>query len=597
MNKINNRTKLNDSNRVISIAPYEYIYIKNNNTSVIDVVKGPINYVVQEHEEHVETKIYKMITIPPMHYIKIKNPVILNEKAEPIKDKDGQIKLSHSEIQYRFQQDYKDPFFLYPGEFKINQIEKLLFIRQDESLRLKAIKKFVECCFNPVTKKEVKISREVGDEWLFYGPGIYYPKPEVDSFEVRKPIKIGPESALRLNALQNYTNREGIKRKAGEEWLVRKQGSYILEVYEKNIGLCQKEVIRDNQALHIRAIKSFVDCYGKEHKAGEEWLITPDISTWHILDVYEQLVNIVEKLVLTKDQYVVILDPVDTNTGKNLKGSKKQVRGEISFFLQPGEKLENNIENVYILNETQALLLQAKEKFTDESGQSRIPGDKWMIRGPCRFVPSTEVKIVEQRSIIPLDNKEGIYVRDTKTGNVRAVIGKSYLLEANEELWAKELSPVEEEILRKSRPDMQERKDKTRVVTFSCPYNTALQIYNFKTDKNRIVFGPEYVMLEPDEQFNIMYLSGKTPKVPGVVKTLYLNMGPTYTTDQIEVETSDHALLIIEVSYNWFFDISKNEDFDKQRKIFSVRDCIGEMCSIMASRVRGAVAEMTVILL
>jgi len=217
-----------------------------------------------------------------------------------------------------------------------------------------------------------------------------------------------------------------------------------------------------------------------------------------------------------------------------------------------------------------------------------------MIRGPCRFIPSTELKIIEQRSIIPLDNKEGIYVRDTKTGNVRAVIGKSYLLEANEELWGKELSPVEEEILRKSRPDNQDRKDKTRVVTFSCPYNTALQIYNFKTDKNRIVFGPEYVMLEPDEQFNIMYLSGKTPKVPGVVKTLYLNMGPTYTTDQIEVETSDHALLIIEVSYNWFFDISKNDDFERQRKIFSVRDCIGEMCSIMASRVRGAVAEMTV---
>ncbi len=177
---------------------------------------------------------------------------------------------------------------------------------------------------------------------------------------------------------------------------------------------------------------------------------------------------------------------------------------------------------------------------------------------------------------------------------VRAVIGKSYLLEANEELWAKELSQVEEEILRKSLPDNLDRKDKTRVVTFSCPYNTALQINNFKTDKNRIVFGPEYVMLEPDEQFNILYLSGKTPKVPGVVKTLYLNMGPTYTTDQIEVETSDHALLIIEVSYNWGFDIKKTDDYERQRKIFSVRDCIGEMCSIMASRVRGAVAEMTV---
>lgn len=245
------------------------------------------------------------------------------------------------------------------------------------------------------------------------------------------------------------------------------------------------------------------------------------------------------------------------------------------------------------MSETQALLLQAKEGFTDENNIQRVPGDKWMIRGPCRFIPSIEVKIVDLRSKIPLDNKEGIYVRDTKTGNVRSVIGKSYLLEANEELWEKELSALEEEILRKSRPDGASRKDHTRVVTFNCPYNTILQIYNFKTDENRIVFGPDYVMLEPDEQFNILRLSGQTPKVPGVVKTLYLNMGPTYTTDQIEVETSDHALLIIEVSYNWHFDVKKNDSFEKQRKIFSVRDCIGEMCSIMASRVRGKVAEMT----
>jgi len=52
-------------------------------------------------------------------------------------------------------------------------------------------------------------------------------------------------------------------------------------------------------------------------------------------------------------------------------------------------------------------------------------------------------------------------------------------------------------------------------------------------------------------------------------------------------------LLIIEVAYNWYFDVKKTDAFEKQKKIFSVRDCIGEMCSILASRVRGAVAEMT----
>jgi len=424
----NSKAKVADNSRVISIAPYEYIYIKNNNTSVIDVVKGPQNYVIQEQEEHVESKIYKMITIPPMNYVKIKNPVILNEKGEPIKDKDGQIKLAHSEIQCRFQDTYKDPFFLYHGEQVFSGIQKLQFIKQDQSLRLKAIKKLTEEFTDKKTAKKQVIDREVGDQWLFYGPGVYYPQPEVDTFDLREPIKIGTESALRLNAIQNYTDRNGVGRKAGENWLVRTQGSYILEVYEKNIGLCEKKVIKDNQALHLRAVKSFTDCYGKEHKAGEEWLITPEISTWHILDVYEELVDTVQKLVLNKDQYVVVLNPVDPQSGKNLKGSKKLVKGEISFFLLPGEKLENNIENVYILNETQALLLQAKEKFTDEAGQIRIPGDKWMIRGPCRFIPSIELKIVEQRSIIPLDNKEGIYVRDTKTGKFLFLLSLYFLI-------------------------------------------------------------------------------------------------------------------------------------------------------------------------
>lgn len=162
------------------------------------------------------------------------------------------------------------------------------------------------------------------------------------------------------------------------------------------------------------------------------------------------------------------------------------------------------------------------------------------------------------------------------------------MLEANEDLWEKELSDIEERILLEKMGN--KKRDKTRVVSYECPYNTIMQIYNFKTEKTRLILGPDFVMLEPDEQFSLMSLSGKTPKQPGVIKTLYLSMGPTYTTDKIEVETSDHALLIIEVAYNWFFDVKSKEDYSK---IFTVRDCIGEMCSIMASRVRGSVAEMS----
>ena len=42
-----------------------------------------------------------------------------------------------------------------------------------------------------------------------------------------------------------------------------------------------------------------------------------------------------------------------------------------------------------------------------------------MIRGPLEYVPPVEVEVVTKRKAIPLDENEGIYVRDIKTGKVR----------------------------------------------------------------------------------------------------------------------------------------------------------------------------------
>ena len=41
-----------------------------------------------------------------------------------------------------------------------------------------------------------------------------------------------------------------------------------------------------------------------------------------------------------------------------------------------------------------------------------------MIRGPCEYVPSVEVEVSARRKAIPLDENEGIYVRDVKSGRV-----------------------------------------------------------------------------------------------------------------------------------------------------------------------------------
>jgi len=98
-------------------------------------------------------------------------------------------------------------------------------------------------------------------------------------------------------------------------------------------------------------------------------------------------------------------------------------------------------------------------------------------------------------------------------------------------------------------------------------------------------------MLEPDEQFSIISLSGGDPKKPNAITTLALPLGPDFMNDRVDVETSDHARLRLKLSYNWRFEVDR--DSPKKSLIFSVRDFVGDTCKAIASRVRGAVAAQS----
>lgn len=54
-----------------------------------------------------------------------------------------------------------------------------------------------------------------------------------------------------------------------------------------------------------------------------------------------------------------------------------------------------------------------------------------MIRGPSEYIPPVEVEVVTKRKAIPLDENEGVYVRDTKSGKVYACIVTVVLLDIN----------------------------------------------------------------------------------------------------------------------------------------------------------------------
>eukprot|EP01113_Clastostelium_recurvatum_P017879 TRINITY_DN210_c0_g1_i1.p1 TRINITY_DN210_c0_g1~~TRINITY_DN210_c0_g1_i1.p1 ORF type:complete len:884 (-),score=341.02 TRINITY_DN210_c0_g1_i1:121-2772(-) len=621
---------------VIRIKPNYFIHVLDNNTNVTRVELGPRTLTRQDHEKVVLGP-DPMIMVPPRHYCIIANPVVRDDDGTPISDDHGQYKLRHGDEEIRFEQD---PFPLYPGEKLLGKVAPLQVVATNSALRLRAIRDFEDAD---------KVKRVAGDEWLCEGPGTYKPRVEVQVVEITKATIIKPNQALRLRARKACLDRQGRERKAGEEWLVRQSGAYLPGVDEEVVETVNSYVLTDKKALHLKAVKTFTDELGKERKAGEEWLvrqsgaylpgvdeevvetvnsyvltdkkalhlkavktftdelgkerkageewpITANEAETHIPDVYEQVVGEVKITTLNNRQYCVVLDPIDEKTGKPQLGKKQLRKGEVNFFLRPGESLENNIQSVYVLAEEEALLLRAKESF--KSGDKvHEPGDRWMVYGPTDFVPPVQVEVVEKRKAIPLDENEGIYVRDIQSGKVRMVCGQSYMLKSNEELWSKDLPRAVEELLQKDRADSgdsfdNEGRDKTRVVTYRAPHNSAVQIYDYKEKKSRVVFGPELIMLGPDEHFTVISLSGDKPKKPHVVKTLGLSLGPDFMTDIVTVETSDHARLSLKLSYNWHFEVNKDSPEDGA-KIFQVPDFVGDSCKAIASRVRGAVASVS----
>ncbi|KAM4717537.1 major vault protein [Anableps anableps] len=598
---------------IIRIPPHHYIHVLDQNTNIARVEIGPLTYIRQDNERVLFSPV-RMIMVPPRHYCVVSNPVARDDDDEVLFDQSGQAKLRHADLEIRLTQD---PFPLYPGEEIQQDVTPLQIVYPDTALRLQALLDFED---------EGQVKRVAGDEWLFEGPGTYIPRKEVVVLETIKATVIRENQAIRLRARKEGKDRGGVQRVTGEEWLVSKVGAYLPGAHEEVIDIVNAFILTDKKALHVRALRPFKDAGGRDRRTGEEWLVTIADREAHIASVAEEVVGVVNVTTLSSRQYCVILDPVGPD-GKPQLGKKKVVKGERSFFLQPGEQLENGIQNVYVLSEEEGLVLRAVEAFHDaeydeaaededdeesmqesakrsrRSGVLRRPGDRWMLRGPLEYVPPASVEVLLTQRSIPLDENEGIYVRDIKTGKVRAVIGHTYMLNQDEELWEKELPPNVEALLVSRLDPLADRsrrhgaedgrpRDKTRVVTFRVPHNAVVQVYDYREKKARVVFGPEMVMLGPDEQFTVLSLSGDKPKRANIIKAICLLLGPDFFTDIITIETADHARLQLQLSYNWHFDVKIPAEPSVTAALFSVPDFVGDACKAIASRIRGAVASV-----
>lgn len=598
------------SDFVLRLQPYYYIHIHDTTSNVTSIEVGPKTITIAQHQQLQTSEPQKFVTVPPQNYCLIENPVVRDPATkELVRDKRGQVKNQVGEREVRFSQP---PFPLYPNE-KLVELQPMQVINPLQALVLRANRAF------SYEEGDKKLARVAGEEWLFRGPAVYKPSVACDVVELRNALNLIAGDALRLRAKVAFIDATKTQRQACDEYLWTKPGAYMLDVNETLVSVIKPVVLTPLKAIHVECAESFVDerpwAKGVQRRPGQVYLVTDDQTAAYLALTTERVVKEVQLLTVTRQQYAVILDPVD-ETGRQVLGARKVITNT-SVFLKPGERLEGNgAREIYSLGADEALLLCADEDFEEEATKTkRKAGELWLLQGPSSYIPHSSVRVMkdkkgqEKRRKIVMAAGEGVYVRNTQTGEVRAVIGGSYMLSAFEELWEKDLPAiVEEKVARQSTcfttyMDKDSSKvatrDKTRVVKFLVPNNAAAQVYDFKKRSQRMVVGPNAVLLGPDEQFTVLNLSGSEwdvtrptlclPKKTNMIKSLFLFLGPSTMSDVIPVETSDHARLSLQMSYDWYFEAKTNEEINE---CFNVPDFVGDTCSCIASRVRASVASV-----
>jgi major vault protein len=644
-NKGESTTETVGADGLLRLSPFYYAHVTNDNTNTTELVLGPATRPIASHETITQPPT-SFVILSPTQFCLIANPHrtavnAVTGAVEPVRDAYGQVQVRSGEEEYRW---HVDPFPLYPEE-RVVRVEEFRVLSATEALQVVALAAYevqprdtkcpsaTSASLPPSPSSALSVTRrEAGERFLFYGPGTYYPRVEERVEHLVTGVVVNRGTALWCVTAQTFTDRDtGIKHYVGEQYMRLKEGMCFLQSFETLLSTQEGAVLTKEDGLHVKATKTYTDPrspfreQGIVRKAGEVFLVTGEMCPCFVPHPYDKVLKRIRRTHLSASQYAVILDASAAQANGTTAAKARKVVTNTSFFLRPGERLEGgHSRNAFLLSEYEAVLVSATGNFTDTSLSppvERYEGDRWLVCGPCSFIPSDLMCVeldaktgTEVRCRHLLGEKEGLYVRNTVTGVVRCIPGPcSYLLAAEEELWEKPLSAQVERHLAQlvshsAYIELEGDKSNTvlhgqtdRAVSYSIPHRSVTQLFNYKTQVTRIVFGPDRVLLEPDEAFTVVSLSGSPwdpalpnkclPKQPNYITALHLFLGPSNMSDVVHVETRDHAQLALQLCYDWYFDVTHG-DTEKARRCFSVNDFVGDCCSFVASRIRAAVASM-----
>ncbi len=352
--------------------------------------------------------------------------------------------------------------------------------------------------------------------------------------------------------------------------------------------------------VHRVSLTQFQYAHVVDHKTGK--LVLYEGPEDFRLKWHEELVAIKDKIRVFDRQFAVVINPFVQEKGQIAEGERQIRLGPQAFSLYPGEALEKGVQDEYVLKDDEALLLYVYKEVPHpfEADKVVTAGTEILFRGPGRYVPHKDIRVVEKRKSLSLSEAEGVYIQDDDTGEVRLVKGPvDYFVEDNEDLWDKYLTSEElqalgyESQLENSSSDQsriltslpRERENDYEAVVVELEDNEA--IYLYAGNVVRVEFGPQRVFLEPDERPKVLFISGDVPVRPNVLRIAKLSLGPDFIRDRLTVRTNDNATLSIDVTFRWRFSV----DGGSPQKPFALKDFVGYVAQTLSAEIREEAAK------
>lgn len=325
--------------------------------------------------------------------------------------------------------------------------------------------------------------------------------------------------------------------------------------------------------------------------------------------------NYVRSAVILRDgEYCILMTP---------NGKRRYCRGPAVVFPEPMEEfvMEKGAKvfKAYQLRKNNGLHVRVVKDFAVAAGDDAVPAGNYSAGMELFikdhegfFFPSENLEMIREVMTIPIADKEGIYVRDIKTGKITTEIGpKNYLPDPTKtEVVSRQLAPEVQRLY-----GLGDAKDAPATYNQQSPHPVEQQAYIPKvqkatlsdnkpgkavsvyippsfavlvtsSSKREVVLGPQTRILDYDEDLEILKLStGKPKSSDKLLSTCFLLVNGNKVSDIIRLKTSDHVELEILLSYRVSF-VAK--EANERVKWFNVNNYVALLCDHAGSIVRAA---------